>query len=296
MAAEGVAPGVAKLAGGVRDAIAARYRESGGARFGISPVMFEEYVAAVVERYGAEWGDGEKVALVRTLRIEELALARACSSGNDAAWAEFLARFRGEMFRAAGQITKDDAAGCELAGELYAELYGLPNQEGRRGSKLVYYMGRGSLAGWLRTVLAQRHVDRCRANARNVSLDEQLESGVAFAAKEEDAGPAPDDRVAEAVDAALAELDNEERFLLASYFLDRRTLAVIGRQLGAAESTISRRLQRLTSLVRKRVRKRLVLGGMEARRCDELLEDLDVRDLNVDVARNLRQEKKIPTF
>ena len=100
-----------------------------------------------------------------------------------------------------------------------------------------------------------------------------------------------DDRVAEAVGGVLAELDAEERFLLAAYYLDRQTLAAIGRQLGIAESTISRRMKKLTSLVRERIQKRLVLGGMETGRCDEVLEELDVRDLNVDVARNLRQEK-----
>jgi len=55
-------------------------------------------------------------------------------------------------------------------------------------------------------------------------------------------------------------------------------------------------LKRVTSVIRKRIRKRLISGGVDARRCDEILEELDVRDLQVDVERNLRQEKKIQTF
>ena len=39
---------------------------------------------------------------------------------------------------------------------------------------------------------------------------------------------------------AIAALDPEERFILASYYLDDRTLAVIARMLGVHESTISR--------------------------------------------------------
>jgi len=284
------------IAGELYEAIDARYKETGGYRYDISQEMFRGYVAAVVERYGAGFSDGDKWALVRSLRVEELVLARACSAGNDAAWMEFLTRFRGELYRAACQIAKGDGAGRELADGLYAELYGLPNQEGRRVSKLDYYMGRGSLAGWLRTVLAQRHVDGFRSRARDVSLDEQLESGVAFAAGSADPEPAGDDRVAQAVGVALAGLDSGERFLLASYYLDCRTLAAIGQQLGVAESTISRRVKRLTSMVRKRIRQRLVSQGMDARRCDEILEELDVRDLNVDVGRSLRQEKKNQTF
>jgi len=291
-----VAEGAPEAAGQLGEAIGARYEESGATRYGISQESFRGIVLAVVERYGAEISDGEKSALIRSLHIEELVLTRACAAGNDAAWTEFLARFRGEAYRAASQIAKDDAAGRELADELYAELYGLPNQEGRRVSKLDYYMGRGSLAGWLRTVLAQRHVDRCRSHARNVSLDEQLESGVAFAAISDAPAPPANDRVAEAVAKTLSVLDSDERFLLVSYYLDRRTLAAIGRQLGMAESTISRRLKRVTSMVRKKIRKQLVLCGMDPRRCDEILEELDVRDLNVDVERNLRQEKQDPTF
>jgi RNA polymerase sigma-70 factor (ECF subfamily) len=287
---------VSSLATEVRAAIELRYGESGAARYGIIEEAFGRYVAAVVVRYGAEFSEGERVALVRSLRVEELMLARACSAGNDAAWGDFLARFRGEMYRAAGQVAKDELTGRELADGLYAELYGLPNQDGRRVSKLNYYMGRGSLAGWLRTVLAQRHVDRCRSQARHVSLDEQLELGVAFAAKAESTGLDPDHRLAEAVSKTLAELDSKERFLLASYYLDRRTLAMIGRQLGVHESTVSRKLEKLAGTIRKRIRKWLLSRGIDARRCAEILQEIDVRDLNINVEQNLRQEKKSETF
>ncbi len=280
----------------LREAIGRRFGESGAKRYGITREMFRGYVRAVVNRYGADFNQTDMIALVRSLRIEELILARACSAGHESAWDAFLARYRAEMHRAAMQIAKDEAAGRELADGLYAELYGLPNQDGRRVSKLDYYMGRGSLAGWLRTVLAQRHVDRCRSNARDVSLDEQLEAGVAFAARPENAEPATDDCVVKAASQTLAELNSEERFLLASYYLDQRTLATIGRQLGVHESTVSRKLERVTAAVRKRIRERMLSSGMDGRRCDEILKELDVRDLPIDVARNIGQENKVETF
>jgi RNA polymerase sigma-70 factor, ECF subfamily len=278
------------------DAIDLRYGESGAKRYSITPEMFQQYVASVVVRYGADFNDTEKLTLVQSLRVEELVLARACSAGNEAAWDDFIARFRGELYQAASRICRDDVAGRELADGLYAELYGLPNQEGRLVSKLDYYMGRGSLGGWLRTVLAQRHVDRCRSHAKDVNLDEQLESGISFAATVETSAALPDERVDEVTALTLAELNSEERFLLAAYYLDRQTLAAIGRQLGVHESTVSRKMEKLTATVRKRIRKRLLSSGMDARRCEETLEDMDVRDLNIDVAANLRQEKKIETF
>jgi len=234
--------------------------------------------------------------IVATLRVGDLVLARACSIGNEHAWDVFLVRFRAFLYETAYRIAKDEAPGRELADGLYAELYGIPNREGRRISKLDYYMGRGTLEGWLRTVLAQQHVNRFRSHAKGVSLDEQVEAGVSFAASTATAAPVTDERVAQAVVQTLAEVGDEERFLLASYYLDQRTLANIGRQLCVHESTISRKLEKLTKELRKRIRKRLQAAGINSRRCDELLLELDVRDLNVNVAENLRQERPIETF
>jgi len=282
--------------GSLRDAIRARCGESKAERYGMDADTFERHVRAVVARYAEAAPVQDQIALVKSLHIEELVLARACSAGNDAAWDALLSRYRTDLYRAACQMTRDDAAGRELAKGLYAELYGLPNREGRRISKLDYYMGRGSLAGWLRTVLAQKHIDRCRAGARDVSLDEQMEQGAAFAAEASAPAPVEAGPAGAAIASSLAECTAEERFLLASYFLDGRTLAQIGRHMGVHESTISRKLDRLTVRLRKRIRKRLLAGGMGAAECDELLAELDVRDIDVDVAANLRQEKGIGTF
>lgn len=280
----------------LRQAIRRRYGEARAARYGISEEEFEQHIAAVVARYGADFSEAERLELVAALHLEDLALARACSEGNNAAWREFIERFRHPLQAMATQITRDDATGNELADGLFAELYGLPNREGKRVSKLNYYMGRGSLQGWLRTVLAQKHVDRCRAHAKDVSLEEQVETGVAFAAKDETAVPAGDHRVAACVEQTLATLSNEERFLLASYYLDRRTLAEVGRQLGVHESTISRKIDRLTESLRKRIRQQLQASGLDAKQCDALLAELDVRDLNVDVEGKLRQERPAESF
>jgi RNA polymerase sigma-70 factor (ECF subfamily) len=284
------------LGSAVSVAIAERYSESGAERYGITPERFRQIVAAVVVRYTADANEAERLELVAALRVGELVLARACSAGNEHAWDVFLVRFRAFLFETAYRIARDEATGRELADGLYAELYGIPNREGRRISKLDYYTGRGSLEGWLRTVISQQHVNRCRSHAKDVSLDEQVEAGVSFAASTPIAAPVTDDRVAEAVAQTLAELGGEERFLLASYFLDQRTLANIGRQMCVHESTIGRKLEKLTKELRKRIRKRLQAAGINSRRCYELLLEIDVRDLNVNVAENLRQERPVQSF
>ena len=62
----------------------------------------------------------------------------------------------------------------ELADALYAELYGVRNRGDRR-SLFRYFDGRSSLATWLRAVLAQRYVDRLRAERRLEPLpDEEM--------------------------------------------------------------------------------------------------------------------------
>jgi len=280
----------------VHGAIAKRYREAGGDIYGITQERFRCIVSEVVVRYAGGASETEQLNLIATLRVADLMLARACSAGNEGAWDAFLTRFRVPLYEAGYRIAKDDATGRELADGLYADLYGMPTQEGHRTSKLDYYMGRGSLEGWLRTVLAQQYVNRYRSRSRETSLDDQLEARVSFAERTVEDSPAPDDRVAVAVAQTLEDLSSEERFLLASYYLDQRTLADIGRQLRMHESTVSRKLERLAHELRKRVRKRLVLAGFNARRCDELMQDLDVRDLDVDVAKTLRQETSPSTF
>jgi RNA polymerase sigma-70 factor (ECF subfamily) len=280
----------------VEEAIARRYAESGAEPYGITPERFKAIVAAVVLRYAAKGSEAECLDLVKSLRVEELVLARACSAGNEKAWDVFIARFRSALYATACRLTRDEASGRELADGLHADLYGIPNSEGRRVSKLDYYMGRGSLEGWLRTVLARQHIDRCRTHAKDVSLDEQIEHGVHFAQRSESAASAVDDRLSAAIAQTLAGLANEERFLLASYYLDQRTLADIARQIGVHESTVSRKLDRLTGALRKRIRKRLQSAGVHPRRCDELLRELDVRDVDVDVGASLKQERTVGTF
>ena len=221
---------------------------------------------------------------------------KPCTDANEAAWEVFLTRLRAPLYESAYRIAKDDGTGRELADEHYADLYGVPNDKGVRISKLDYYMGRGSLEGWLRSVLSRQYVDRYRAQRKDVSLEEQVEAGVSFAARPAVDEAFDDARVTAAVAQTLAELNAEERFLLSSYYLDQRTLAGIGRQLRVHESTISRKLERLTVELRKRVRKRWQASGLSPRRCDELLQELDVRDLNVDVSANIRQETRPIAF
>ncbi len=286
-----------RLAGdSLSTAIAKRYGESAAEAYGMTVESFQQMVAGVVGHEASALSEIEQVAFVGNLRIADLTLARACDAGNEVAWEAFLARFRSLLYGAAYSITKDKATGRELADELYADLYGVNDREGKRRSKLECYTGRGSLEGWLRTVLSRQFVNRYRSRSREVSLEEQLEAGVGFAAAPATDERGPDRRLGPAIAGTLVELDAEDRFLLSSWYLDQRTLADIGRQLHLHESTISRRLDRLTKKLRRRVRERLRAAGLGLSECDELLMELDVRDLHVNVTASLKQETRIETF
>ncbi len=264
------------------------FERSGGNQFGLGLEAFTQILSEVTRKYlPADAAAGEAEELLRSLRLEELALARACAQGNEKAWEVFLTRYREKLYGAAYGIVKEDASARELADSLYADLFGTATHDGKRVSKLNCYMGRGSLEGWLRTVLAQEFVNRYRGGRRLVSLEEQSEAGTQFAAANPEPGPAVDPRLESATDEALGALAAEERFIVASYFLDGRTLAEIARMLGVHESTICRKLERTVKWVRKRIREGLVARGMSRRQADEALET-DVRDLAINVRTRLQ--------
>jgi RNA polymerase sigma-70 factor (ECF subfamily) len=272
----------------IDEALAAqKYSESRAADYGLSAASFRAILAAIAAKYCSDLK--ERDALFRTLRYEELALARGCAAGNERAWTEFLTRYRAKLYDSARAITREDASAHELADGIYAELYGTELRDGVRRSKLAHYSGRGSLDGWLRTVLAQEWVNRYRKVKREVSIEEQEEAGVQFPA-DRAATPATVNHapLVSATDAALAELSAEDRYILASYHLDGRKLAEIAKTLGVHESTISRRVEKIAGQVRSGILKHLQKGGMSRRQAEEALE-ADVRDVQIDLRTRLAQ-------
>jgi RNA polymerase sigma-70 factor (ECF subfamily) len=262
--------------------------------------LTRESFAAILNEVGAKHAtaatpESEIRTFFLSLRVDELALARACAAGNDSAWEIFMTRFREKLYQAALRIAREDSAARELADTLYADLYGTSLRDGQRVSKLSSYTGRGSLEGWLRTVLAQEFVNRYRRTKRLISLDEESEEGVQFRAPEPEPIPAADNRLANATDEALALLSAEDRTILSAYYLDDRTLAEIARMLGVHESTISRKLDKLAKSLRKQIMAGLSRRGMSRRQAEESL-DVDVRDLQVDIRRSLTQDSATPAF
>jgi RNA polymerase sigma-70 factor (ECF subfamily) len=265
-------------------------------KLGLGADRFAVVLCDVAAKYlPADAGEGEVRTFLLTLRVDELALARACAAGNDRAWEIFLVRYREKLYQSALRIAREDSAARDLADSLYAELYGTATRNGVRVSKLSSFTGRGSLEGWLRTVLAQEFVNRYRRTRRLVSLDEENEEGEQFAAPEPEPLPPADSRLEAATDAALTALPAEDRFVLSAYYLDGRTLAEVARMLGVHESTISRKVDKLAKSLRKKILNGMMQQGMARRQAEEALE-VDVRDLQLNIRRSLTQETNKTAF
>ena len=266
------------------------FHKSNGHRYGLTQSDFCLILDQVAAKYLPGADQPQREQFWKELRLEELALARACAAGHDPAWTAFLTRYREKLYDIARGITKEDSQARDLADSIYGDLYGTSERDGRRISRLSFYMGRGSLEGWLRTVVAQEFVNRYRKQKRLVSLEEQEEEGVQFSAADRDPIQTPDSRLGAAVDDALGRLLPEDRLVLAAYFLDERTLTEIGKLVGVHESTISRRLEKLLKTLRKQVLAGLVSRGMSRGQAEEALE-ADVRYLQLDVSRKLQENR-----
>jgi RNA polymerase sigma-70 factor, ECF subfamily len=271
----------------VADFIARLWVESLAERFDFTYEQFEALmleIAALNRRdFDVRTPDSEATELLASIRVKELVLARACALGNEAAWEMFLLEYREMLYSAANAITKEDALGRELADSLYGELFGISTRDGHRKSKLASYAGRGSLAGWLRSVLAQRYVDQYRKSRRLVSIEDQdAELLTAMPEKQSIDSDIHRKALAESVGAVLSRVAAEDRFLLHAYHLDGRSLADIARLLRVHESTISRRLKRLSKSLRKQILKHLQGSGLSRRAAEEALSG-DVRDIDVNV-------------
>jgi RNA polymerase sigma-70 factor (ECF subfamily) len=264
------------------------YQRSGATQFGISQDIFAAILNEVAQKNLAP-EDGQSAAreLLAGLRLEELMLARACAAGNEAAWETFLLRYREPLYDIAHAIAKDDSIARELADSLFSDLYGSQTPAGNRVSKLNSYTGTGSLQGWIRAVMAQSFINIYRSQRRLVSLEEETQD-VELAAPAAEPTVSVDARLEQATDDALGSLPAEDRFILAAYFLDGRTLAEIARTLKVHESTISRRVEKIVAGVRKKIRDGLVRRGMSRAQADEALE-ADVRDVAVDVRARLQE-------
>lgn len=208
------------------------------------------------------------------IRADDLCLIIACECGDERAWEDLVANFDSTVKSAARKISSNNEDAEDLASSIWAELYGLRvDADGNKKSKLAYYSGRGSLAGWLRAVVSQLAVDQFRKVSKFVQIEEDREfENLANEAAQSDnnhfqshtenpeelfSDASTRSDVTEAMAAAVAGLDAEDRLIMKLYYFDDLKLKDIAATFGYHEATASRKLTRVQSEIRKGVEKEL---------------------------------------
>lgn len=239
-------------------------------------------VGAAVEKYllrdDPNAAGAEVSKFIDELQADDLCLIVACERGDEKAWTELVERFKPTVRSAARSASSNEDAAEDLAQSIWAELYGLRTRsDGRPASKLAYYSGRGSLAGWLRAVVAQLAVDTFRKQSKLVQAEEDADlDRLAQEVQVADGQPAlagmqnPEDALSnrfargemqQALSRSVQQLTAEDRLLVKLYYFDNLRLREAGAVLGVHEATASRRLTRIQSDLRKRVSEILVERG-----------------------------------
>lgn len=201
----------------------------------------------------------ETEEFLNSLHHDDLFMTLACSNGSERAWWEFDQQHRSYLERVARHLASTDIDAQEVVDTVYVELYGTRVVDGERVSKFSTYSGRGSLRGWLRTVIWHSLVDLHRASHDEVSLDEMTENvGEGFAhASFAEAAPGGEGEMIEqiskqryrkatvsAIETAFASLDNHEKLLLLYYHVENLKLREIARMVENQSSPLRDWFQR----------------------------------------------------
>jgi len=212
-------------------------------------------------------------AFIDGMQAHDLCLIIACEKNDERAWSELVERFTPAVRSAARSASSNEDAAEDLVQSIWAELYGLRiGKDGKPSSKLAYYSGRGSLAGWLRAVAAQLAVDVYRKQSRLVQAEEDSDldrfaqsvptsdgqSSVIVNPEKLITNKFAESDVQGALISAVRELSDEDRLLVKLYYFDDMRLREAGVVLGVHEATASRRLSRIHNDLRKRVTQILI--------------------------------------
>ena len=219
----------------------------GQPNFGVKADLFKSSLQKTLNKYLLSTGPASSAEVhdfLDQIQYEDLFLALACAGGSERAWWEFDQQHRAYMERVARHLAKTDVDAQEVIDSVYVELYGTRVVDGERVSKFSTYSGRGSLRGWLRTVIWHSLVDLHRASHDEVSLDEMTESVGEGSAHASFAEP-PTGGEAEMIDqitrdryrkatlssieSAFASLDDHEKLLLLYYHVEQMKLREIAR-------------------------------------------------------------------
>lgn len=262
-----------------REAISAIYSAcvENQPNFGVTEEAFFDSITQSVSRFlcrGTEElpEEAEVREFIDSIRADDLFLALACASGSERAWWEFDHQHRGYLERISRFLASTDLSAQEVIDHVYVELYGTRVVDGVRLSKFATYSGKGSIRGWLRTVIWHALVDLHRASHDEVSLDGMTESvgegytHSTFANKDLGGEEQMHDELShdrykkatfESMRSAFSSLDDHEKLLLLYYYSEGLKLREIARLAESPQSPLREWFQRRSAAREKDPRARI---------------------------------------
>ena len=232
--------------------------------FCLTEADFRETLIRAVDKYmlgSAAHGEAPSTEEIRrfigAIQDLDLYLTLACARGNEPAWWQFDRQYRSFIERVARHLAGKGTDADEVIESVYVDLFGTRIEGGIRQSKFRTYTGRGSLRGWLRTIIWHTVVDLYRRKQDEIPLEELSRSGD----KRERQPANVEARGSEelmlanvlreryksmsgaALDESLATLDDHETLLLLYYHVEGLKLREIARLVEQPASPIRRWFQ-----------------------------------------------------
>ncbi|PWT79530.1 MAG: hypothetical protein C5B44_06740 [Acidobacteria bacterium] len=256
--------------------------------FVVPPGELRRTVEAAVNKYLRGSGtqntpsEGEIRHFVENLQGPDIYLSLGCALGDENAWWQFDRHHRAFIESVANQVVSSGLDANEVIESVYSELLGSKTESGIRQSKFRTYMGRGTLRGWLRTMIWHTAVDLHRSRHHEVPLEDwsaaseevrerQIHTADADAHENMMLSKLMRERYSsatlEALDRSLAALDDHETLLLLYYHVEGLKLRQIARIVEEPRSAIRRWFQRQSrqaaNATHKRVHESTIMRWLE---------------------------------
>ncbi len=286
--------------------------------YGVQEECFKTSLSKSVQKYLINSSDtlptlDEAEKFLRSILVNDLFMALGCANGNERAWWEFDQQHRTYLERVSSHLASSDLNAQEVVDIVYVELYGTRVVDGERVSKFATYSGKGSIRGWLRTVIWHSLVDLHRASHDEVSLDEMTENvgeGHAhsnFLETELGGESQMIDHLARerykkatvsAMEIAFSTLDDHEKLLLLYYHVENLKLREIARLVETPTSPLRNWFQRKSSAREKDPRSKIhestIMRWLEKTYkkvlktfCNELDNSHNLKDKEIDICMEL---------
>lgn len=227
---------------------------------------FKQAVTRAIDKYLKGLAGPQRIPSIKEIRdfISELQapdiyLSLGCAGGDENAWWQFDHHHRAFIESLAHQVVGSGVDPTEVIESVYGELLGTKTEGVIRQSKFRTYMGRGTLRGWLRTIIWHTAVDLHRSRQPEVPLEDWSVTGD-DARERQELITDPDgceelmlsqvmrerykSATVDALDRSLATLDDHETLLLLYYHVEGLKLRQIARIVEEPRSTIRRWFQR----------------------------------------------------